>query len=135
MTAPLDTPPTGCLNCNRDAVTAYFAQLKIDPARFQLIPRPRHAWSDIVPCDQCGACWIASGPTESAPLDTPLPCPFCGRAPSAGHRTSDCTDSGEWHWIACYCGNCAATAHIGMPTAAEALAKWNRRAPVRDEAT
>lgn len=64
--------------------------------------------------------------------DTPLPCPFCGEPPAIGRRASSYHPTGEWHSVHCYCGGYSTTAYHGAPTRAEALAKWNRRAPVRD---
>lgn len=60
----------------------------------------------------------------------PLPCPFCGAAPFVGSRASDCTKTGRWHWIGCYCGGYSSTAYRCGETAAEALRLWNTRAAV-----
>ena len=61
-----------------------------------------------------------------------LPCPFCGgKAEQHSHQNGnpsgweyDCD-----HWVCCETEDCVV--HVGMcETPAEAIAAWNRRAPV-----
>lgn len=58
----------GCLACNHEQVTTYMTARGVDIARFELVPRPTKAWSDILPCEACGACWLVKPPTGSVPL-------------------------------------------------------------------
>ena len=49
--------PEGCLSCNRDAIVDWFHRIGVTDeqiARIHPIPTPRHAWSDVIVCDQCG---------------------------------------------------------------------------------
>lgn len=52
----------------------------------------------------------------------PLPCPFCGEEPvvEPWYRFN-------WHSIVCR----SCITELSKPTKAEAIAAWNRRAPVR----
>lgn len=50
--------PDGCLGCNPKPVTRMLRAHGLDPASFVEMPRPRHAWKDIVPCLRCGRYWL-----------------------------------------------------------------------------
>ena len=61
--------------------------------------------------------------------DEPLPCPFCGEAPSVFwsnwmNRPSVCCGSQE-------CARAGAQVQTYGPTRAEAITRWNRRATAR----
>jgi Lar family restriction alleviation protein len=62
-----------------------------------------------------------------------LPCPFCGGTPTEAERADLHTSTGHIYFIACMCGGYSATAHQFGETRAEAIAAWNRRAPVTDD--
>ena len=61
-----------------------------------------------------------------------LPCPFCGGEPMQHSHQKGNPSGWEFecdHWICCATEDCPA--HVGMcETPAEAIAAWNRRAPV-----
>lgn len=50
--------PSGCLKCNHDEVVAFLMDVENytegDIERFVEVPRPRHKWSDIIVCLDCG---------------------------------------------------------------------------------
>lgn len=50
--------PSGCLGCNPEPIKAALVAKGMDPAWFEEVPRPRHAWSDVLPCGECGRCWL-----------------------------------------------------------------------------
>lgn len=55
---PSEPPTTGCLSCNAQQVSGFLASRDVDPADFQVVPRPRHAWTDVIECEACGVCWM-----------------------------------------------------------------------------
>jgi hypothetical protein len=57
----MDTP-SGCLGCNTEPVKNFLEEHGIDPNKFTEVPRPRHDWSDINCCNECGRAWLL--PTE-----------------------------------------------------------------------
>lgn len=59
MTIALE-PPNGCLGCNREKMEAYLKFQGVDLGRLTEVPRPRHNWSDIVCCPECGRAWLVT---------------------------------------------------------------------------
>lgn len=57
---------------------------------------------------------------------TPLPCPFCGRAPVCNDRAEESATGRIWY-IVCYCGSHSARAHQWGHTAEGVIEKWNKR--------
>lgn len=70
-------------------------------------------------------------PTDSwyRQVSQPIPCPFC---PSA--MTPPFVSKRYAGWLV-ECGSCGAHKNLAQPTTAEAIADWNRRAPVSGEPT
>ncbi len=50
--------PTGCLSCNEAPVREFMVAKGVDLTRFTPVPPARHAWSDIVRCQECGQDWL-----------------------------------------------------------------------------
>lgn len=50
-----DDAPEGCLGCNEEEIRPVLERHGIN---VQEVPRPRHAWSDVVPCPKCGRAWL-----------------------------------------------------------------------------
>lgn len=65
---------------------------------------------------------------------TPLPCPFCGAAPTIVERPDNIDGTEFFYAFACYCGGYSACAHkmavrkTPEQAKADAIAEWNRRA-------
>lgn len=64
--APSDMP-SGCLACNEEAVAAALEAGGIDIKRFTRVTRPRHAWDDVLPCPDCGQCWLVDPARTDGP--------------------------------------------------------------------
>jgi hypothetical protein len=47
--------PTGCPGCNPEEIAPILESRAI---KVEEVPRPRHAWGDVLCCDQCGRCWL-----------------------------------------------------------------------------
>jgi hypothetical protein len=47
--------PAGCPGCNPDGVLPLLEARNI---RVEEVPRPRHAWTDIIVCEACGRAWL-----------------------------------------------------------------------------
>lgn len=65
MTISVDMP-SGCLGCNREKVEAYLKIQNVDLGRFTEVPRPRHKWSDVVCCGECGRAWLVAPASKEA---------------------------------------------------------------------
>lgn len=63
---------------------------------------------------------------QSPPLPALLPCPFCGNQP---HESDDNSYGDYQYQISCPDEHCL-TSYCLAPTEAEAIARWNSRAPV-----
>lgn len=54
--------PDGCLGCNREPVIAAMKEIggltDAQIARIVEVPKPRHAWSDVMVCPACGRAWL-----------------------------------------------------------------------------
>ena len=62
---------------------------------------------------------------QPAPLPALLPCPFCGNKAAEYDAAA-----GSEHEVSCPNTDCSVTACVFAPTRAEAIARWNTRAPV-----
>ena len=49
------TAPKGCLGCNPEEVGPVLERRGI---KVEEVPRPRHAWGDVLCCDECGRAWM-----------------------------------------------------------------------------
>ena len=61
----------------------------------------------------------------------PLPCPFCGDAPTITKQPAAQEVTGEWWFVSCKkirSADCPANCWTGANSEAEAIARWNRRA-------
>lgn len=47
--------PEGCVGCNPDEVRPLLERHGI---KVEEVPRPRHAWTDVVCCTKCGRAWL-----------------------------------------------------------------------------
>jgi len=50
--------PKGCLSCNEQEIRTLLLARGVDINRFQAVPTPRHQWSDISVCGDCGQAWL-----------------------------------------------------------------------------
>jgi len=50
-----DTTPKGCLGCNPEGVGPVLERRGI---KVEEVPRPRHAWGDVLCCNECGRAWM-----------------------------------------------------------------------------
>ncbi len=50
--------PSGCLSCNEGPVRDFLRASGADLSRFVAVPPARHAWGDIVRCQECGQDWL-----------------------------------------------------------------------------
>lgn len=50
--------PAGCLGCNHDAVAAWLTERGADLSRFVECPPTRHAWPDVIRCNECGRFYL-----------------------------------------------------------------------------
>lgn len=51
----MSEPPEGCPGCNPEEILPL---LEARDIRVEEVPRPRHAWNDVVPCQRCGRAWL-----------------------------------------------------------------------------
>ena len=58
MEMSVQTETHGCLACNKEEVEAMLLANGADLTRFTQVPRPRHAWGDVLCCSECGAAWL-----------------------------------------------------------------------------
>jgi len=65
-----------------------------------------------------------TSPALNRPVDVLLPCPFCGCTDHEGSPWPATHFADEW---VCNCGNPNCAVEVVADTAAEAVAKWNRR--------
>lgn len=47
--------PAGCPRCNPDEILPILDRRAI---KVEEVPRPRHAWRDVICCEECGRCWL-----------------------------------------------------------------------------
>jgi hypothetical protein len=60
MTDATGEAPHGCLGCNLEKMEAFFKAQGLPTDRFTEVPRPRHAWGDIICCPDCGRAWLVT---------------------------------------------------------------------------